>query len=351
MLLSALAHAVVAGVGGWMLVTGASCDPAPPTPLVLHEVTLLPRLMSPPSLMSRLPVASGAQAPRAVLPTGSASPRARAQAVPPSRRAFARSGAVESRFTGSVDASPAQNPPPSPTAVRSGASPDRPQACDPPIATAAIAPVAPVEVPRTAVRPLACASPTAAPPQPVVSVRPAVAPVTTPASAQASAALPESPRGPSEAPRGMASGEALAVSTGHERAGGLPSGSADAARPAGRSTGEGSGESVPRNGGAGEASHPPSEGPSDAPPGFLGGPSPHYPARARDEQRQGGVRVRVHVNAEGQVDAVELDGSSGHSDLDAAARETAWSWRFRPAVRVGRPVGCWVRRTVVFRLE
>ena len=310
MLLSALAHAVVAGVGGWMLVTGASCDPAPPTPLVLHEVTLLPQPMSPPSLVSRLPAATGARVPRMRPHTGPALARARAQTLQPSRRALA-----------------------------------------------------PVEVPRTAVRPLACASPTAAPPQPVVSVRPAappqpvvsvrpvVPPVTTPPPAQATAAVPESPRGPSEAPRGAASGEALAVSTGHERAGGLPPGTVDAARPAGRSTGEGSSDSVPRNGGAGEASHPPSEGPSDAPPGFLGGPSPHYPARARDEQRQGGVRVRVHVNAEGQVDAVELDGSSGHSDLDAAARETAWSWRFRPAVRVGRPVGCWVRRTVVFRLE
>jgi TonB family protein len=67
-----------------------------------------------------------------------------------------------------------------------------------------------------------------------------------------------------------------------------------------------------------------------------------YPSRARDQNREGIVRVRVEVLEDGKTGAVELYQSSGSDDLDATALKAARKWRFQPALDEGKPVKTWV---------
>lgn len=114
---------------------------------------------------------------------------------------------------------------------------------------------------------------------------------------------------------------------------------------AGAGSGSGSGGS---NGSADGG--PGGEGPS-GPPTLQYEAPPAYPAEAARDGIQGTVRVRAHVDTEGQVTAVEVVSSSGDSRLDEAARVAALAWRFRPATRGGRPVAAWVTRNVRFALD
>jgi len=113
---------------------------------------------------------------------------------------------------------------------------------------------------------------------------------------------------------------------------------------AGAGSGSGSGGS---NGSADGG--PGGDGPS-GPPALQYEAPPAYPAEAARDGIQGTVRVRAHVDTEGQVTAVEVVSSSGDSRLDEAARVAALAWRFRPATRGGRPVAAWVTRNVRFEL-
>jgi len=63
-----------------------------------------------------------------------------------------------------------------------------------------------------------------------------------------------------------------------------------------------------------------------------------YPSRARHEDREGIVVVRVEVLASGRAGKVDLVTSSGHRDLDEAALHGIRRGRHRPALAGGRPV-------------
>lgn len=65
-----------------------------------------------------------------------------------------------------------------------------------------------------------------------------------------------------------------------------------------------------------------------------------------EEGVEGTVRLRVLVAPDGTVQQVDLAASSGDPRLDAAAREAAWRWRYRP-----RGSTAWVERRVTFRLD
>lgn len=67
-------------------------------------------------------------------------------------------------------------------------------------------------------------------------------------------------------------------------------------------------------------------------------PAPSYPARAQRRGESGEVLLRINVDARGVPDRVEIAASSGSRDLDRAARRAVQRWRFRPAMRDGRPV-------------
>lgn len=72
---------------------------------------------------------------------------------------------------------------------------------------------------------------------------------------------------------------------------------------------------------------------------YVDAPPPAYPRAAQAGRREGQVMLRVTVGADGVPTAVEIAQSSGHRDLDAAARaQVLKHWRFRPAMKDGQAI-------------
>jgi TonB family protein len=67
---------------------------------------------------------------------------------------------------------------------------------------------------------------------------------------------------------------------------------------------------------------------------------PRYPDIAQDNEIQGQVSIKVHVTERGDVDEVQLVSSTNHS-LEKAAMDAVRQWKFRPAVRDGKPISSW----------
>ncbi|HEX7054368.1 MAG TPA: TonB family protein [Burkholderiales bacterium] len=84
---------------------------------------------------------------------------------------------------------------------------------------------------------------------------------------------------------------------------------------------------------------------------YLKNPPPDYPALSRRLGEQGRVLLRVHVDARGRADEVQVRASSGFARLDEAAQRTVRGWKFVPARRGDDPVAAWVLIPISFRLE
>lgn len=68
-------------------------------------------------------------------------------------------------------------------------------------------------------------------------------------------------------------------------------------------------------------------------------PPPPYPIQAIREGLTGTVMLRVLVDVDGKPIDVQIERSSGHRALDAAARKQVLAkWRFKPALENGRAV-------------
>jgi TonB family protein len=92
-------------------------------------------------------------------------------------------------------------------------------------------------------------------------------------------------------------------------------------------------------------------GGSDAHALYGESPAPAYPERARRENQQGTVMLRVLVAADGSVERIEIAQSSGFDALDQAATEVVRTrWRFVPAKRAGATVASWVIVPIRFAL-
>ncbi|MCK6461087.1 MAG: energy transducer TonB, partial [Planctomycetes bacterium] len=99
---------------------------------------------------------------------------------------------------------------------------------------------------------------------------------------------------------------------------------------------------------------------ADAPPARKGvlreprlladSPRARYPARARRLGLEGTVMLLLHVAADGTVDRVAVETSSGDEILDRAAAEAAALWRFDPARKDGAAIACEIRQPVEFTL-
>lgn len=95
--------------------------------------------------------------------------------------------------------------------------------------------------------------------------------------------------------------------------------------------------------------------PALAPPradmAYLNNPPPVYPSVSRRAGEQGRVMLRVRVSARGQVEAIEVQKSSGYDRLDEAALSAVRRWRFVPATVGDRAVEGWALVPVNFTLR
>jgi len=76
-----------------------------------------------------------------------------------------------------------------------------------------------------------------------------------------------------------------------------------------------------------------------------------YPRESLINHEQGTVILRVLVSAEGLVQAVEIEKTSGYIRLDRAARDAVKGWSFHPALRNGAAQSAWALVPVTFNLQ
>jgi protein TonB len=84
---------------------------------------------------------------------------------------------------------------------------------------------------------------------------------------------------------------------------------------------------------------------------YRGNPPPAYPLASRRHHETGTVRLRLLVQADGQVGAVEVLRSSGFPRLDQAAVAAVRQWRLLPARRGETAVAAWYELPLTFQLE
>ncbi|MEO0129858.1 MAG: energy transducer TonB [candidate division WOR-3 bacterium] len=76
-----------------------------------------------------------------------------------------------------------------------------------------------------------------------------------------------------------------------------------------------------------------------------------YPDMAREMGLEGRVLLGVLINEAGSVEKVHILKSSSSVLLDSAALETAYTFKFSPAMVGNRPVRTWVNLPVEFKFE
>jgi protein TonB len=89
----------------------------------------------------------------------------------------------------------------------------------------------------------------------------------------------------------------------------------------------------------------------EADPVYLKNPAPKYPYKARQNGWEGLVLLKALVDKEGSPVKVEIEATSGHEVLDAAALKTVKTWKFRPAHVGNLAVDSSVRVPVRFELK
>lgn len=86
-------------------------------------------------------------------------------------------------------------------------------------------------------------------------------------------------------------------------------------------------------------------------PRYRENPTPVYPRLAKRRGYQGTVILDVRIDAEGKVEALKINRSSGFPMLDQSAEITVRNWRFVPGRYGDRPIEMWVRVPVKFMLN
>lgn len=115
----------------------------------------------------------------------------------------------------------------------------------------------------------------------------------------------------------------------------------------GNGNGQGSGEGNGSGSGVGNGTDSPA-----VPPRLISHREPVYPSSARKAGIEGTTTVRMLVGADGDVDEVTVDGSSGSDALDAAAVSACYKWSFTPAKNgMGQPISCYIFVPISFRLS
>ena len=142
-----------------------------------------------------------------------------------------------------------------------------------------------------------------------------------------------------------------AVSKGNPENRGADTGSVNGKGTAAEKGGSGTGGSGMDTGGAGGAGAS-TTGQLKRSPQILSQPAPVYPENLRRRNIEGAVAVRITVGVDGLVENVEILQSSGYDEMDAAATEAVYQYRYQPAVSSnGDEVRCAITRTLHFAIE
>lgn len=86
-------------------------------------------------------------------------------------------------------------------------------------------------------------------------------------------------------------------------------------------------------------------------PDYFRNPAPAYPEASRRAGHEGRVLLVVQVSAQGRVDTISVQSSSGHTALDNAAVNTVKKWVFKPAIAAGVPIRSNVKIPIRFELD
>jgi len=78
--------------------------------------------------------------------------------------------------------------------------------------------------------------------------------------------------------------------------------------------------------------------------------APQYPDAARKRRTEGWVDLQFVVNANGEVEAIEVIAAEPNGVFERSAERAVQRWKFKPAERDGKPVPARVRTRVGFRL-
>jgi len=80
---------------------------------------------------------------------------------------------------------------------------------------------------------------------------------------------------------------------------------------------------------------------------------PVYPEFARKSKIQGSVVLDIEILSDGSIGAIEVFKSlmPGPGGFDEAAITAVRQWKFQPAKSGGKPVGCWIKQSIVFELS
>ena len=114
----------------------------------------------------------------------------------------------------------------------------------------------------------------------------------------------------------------------------------------GNGTGTGTGDGTGSGSGSGQGKRP------AIPPELIAAPEPIYPENLRQKNINGKVTVRITVGTDGQVESAEVESSSGYSEMDQAAMEAAWGYRYTTAYNeYGEAVYFRKRVRITFKLR
>lgn len=86
-------------------------------------------------------------------------------------------------------------------------------------------------------------------------------------------------------------------------------------------------------------------------PRYAGDLQPPYPPSEESAQREGRVRVRITIGADGRVKAVQRISATSDAFWRATERHALARWRFRPATLDGRPIESSKVMNLYFRIE
>ncbi|MBI1380303.1 MAG: TonB family protein [Planctomycetaceae bacterium] len=90
----------------------------------------------------------------------------------------------------------------------------------------------------------------------------------------------------------------------------------------------------------------------DVPPReFPTNHQPDYPASARRQGREGYVRVRIDIDARGEVEEVRTLAAEGVDAFRQSVQRAVGRWRFTPAMHEGRAIPVFAEKTFHFQLQ